>query len=132
MRLSQIISAVLFYSILSGCAGEEDPIEARLKEVGYTPDKIVSELELRITNLKKMPAREKRSQEGAKKDGTRNDGPGGNPFTFESIIDDIKHKINQLQERSGDDVNVLDQVKQKIEEGKLDSDTRQRVLSALQ
>lgn len=132
IRLSLILNAVLFCSILSGCAGEEDPIEARLKEVGYTPDKIVHELELRITNLDKMPNRKKREQEKTKMDGDRNDGPSGNPFTFEAIINDINDKINQLQERSGKDVNVLEQVKQKIEGGKLNNETRKRVLTALQ
>ncbi|WP_339731082.1 hypothetical protein [uncultured Gimesia sp.] len=118
-------------TLLPGCSGEEDPIEARLKEVGYTPEKIVRELELRITNLDKMPAREKRSETGAKMDGDRNDGPRGNPFTFEAIIKDIKTKIDQLQERAGEEENVLEEVKQKIENGTLDEKKRKQVLDAL-
>ncbi|QDV48045.1 hypothetical protein [Gimesia fumaroli] len=121
----------LLCALLPGCSKEEDPIEARLKEVGYTPEKIVRELELRITNLDKMPAREKRSKTGEKLDGDRNDGPRGNPFTFEAIIKDIKAKIDQLQERAGAEENILDQVKQKIESGTLDEKKRKQVLDAL-
>tara|TARA_R110002095_G_scaffold196969_3_gene175911 strand:+ start:2469 stop:2885 length:417 start_codon:yes stop_codon:yes gene_type:complete len=127
--------ALSFFSLcilLSGCSKEEDPIEARLKEVGYTPEKIVRELELRIINLDKMPTLKKRSEEGAKLDGDRNDGPGGDPFTFEAIIKDIKEKIDQLQERSGKEINVLEEVKQKIENGTLDEKKRKQVLDALQ
>lgn len=131
-RLFFSLSFLSLCFIFSGCSREEDPIEARLKEVGYTPEKIVRELELRITNLDKMPAREKRSETGSKMDGDRDDGPRGNPFTFEAIIKDIKHKINQLQERAGEEVNVLEQIKQELESGQLDEEKRKQVLDALQ
>lgn len=131
-RVCFSVSFLLLCAIAAGCAGEEDPIEARLKEVGYTPEKIVAELELRIKNLDKMSAHQHSAGNDSKQGGTRTSDPRGNPFSFDSIIKDIKHKIDQVQQRSGEDVNVLEQVTQKIENGKLDDTMRKRVLEALQ
>lgn len=128
-----VIAAIVITGALVGC-GAQDPLEARLEEVGYTPQRIADELEHRLTVLARSNEQgmAERARIASTQDTGRGDGPGGNPFTFESIMDDIKVKIDRLQQKLGEDIDVKSEIINQLQSSDLKAEIRTRAITALQ
>ena len=147
-RFDLCLSLLLTALVLSGCGGEsENPIEARLRQEGYTAETLVSELETRLAMLEQSGGRgmseaARSGPESPNEDGRDSgpgmarvsgpgDGPGGNPYTFEAIISDIREKIKFIQTSAGEDTDVRADVISAVESSNIPATMKEKVLEAL-
>ncbi|EMI16301.1 hypothetical protein RMSM_06780 [Rhodopirellula maiorica SM1] len=130
---------------VTGCGSGENAIQARLKEVAYTPEKLVAELAVRLKTMDgggggRVNEASRSGGETPNEDGrgggpgaqaSPGDGPGGNPFTLEAIAADIKTKINSMQEAAGEQEDVMAKVVAEIEKSDIKDDLKQKVIAAI-
>ncbi|GAA5505206.1 hypothetical protein [Novipirellula caenicola] len=130
---------------LPGCGSGENAIQARLKEVAYTPEKLVAELAVRLKTMdggggRRVNEASRSGGETPNEDGrgggpgaqaSPGDGPGGNPFTLEAIAADIKSKINAMQDAAGEQEDVMAKVVAEIEKSEIKDDLKQKVIAAI-
>lgn len=122
--------------LIAGCGSGESTIETRLQSDGYTPEKLVREIQIQYTALESPNARRSKGPSSSMTfEEKGRSGPGSSPereeLTFESATEDIKAKIAALQAEAGDEVDVLAEVIAGIEETDMSASLKTKIITAL-
>ncbi|QDU39753.1 hypothetical protein Mal4_41000 [Maioricimonas rarisocia] len=128
--------ATLLLIASAGCGGQEDPIESRLKEIGYTPQSLCDEMLQRLEHVQRAtpgrPAARTVSEGVRQEDRDRGgDGDRPDPLTFDAVMNDIADKIQYLQKQGTAD--ALSQLLQHLDsQSSLDDKRKDEIRAALQ
>lgn len=131
-KAAMMCSCVGVLLLLVGCGSGASTIDSRLASDGYTPEKLVREIQIQFIALESPNSR--RSKESSRPTTFQEDhrrGPEREKLTFESATQDIKSKIAALQAKSGEDVDVLAEVIAGIEQSDMSASLKEKIIKAL-